>query len=67
MKEVDNRFICTDKEMADLIIIDRMFHATGRGLACSECPFVNKREDCTVSLFLKKIMELTRFEKRSST
>ena len=64
MKVVDNRFICTEKEMKDLVVVDQMFHETCRGLPCSECPFPNKREDCTASLFLHKIIALAKLEKK---
>ena len=67
MKEVDSRFFCTNKEMQDLVIIDQMFRTTCRGMVCSECPFRNKREDCTAALFLRKFLERVRSEKRSST
>lgn len=67
MKMVEGIFVCTEKEKKDLAVVDKMFRITCRSLACSECPFQNKREKCTAALFFGKIIKRTKSEKRSST
>lgn len=58
MKRVGRHLICTDKELKDLELINKMFHTMCHGISCDECILSNcKREHCcTASLFLNRVL-----------
>ena len=57
MKRVGRHFICTDKELKDLALMDKMFHKMCRGVSCDKCVLSNsKKDNCTASLFLNRIL-----------
>lgn len=57
MKRVGRRFICTDKELKDLALMDKMFHTMCRGVPCEHCILSNgKKDNCTASHFLKRVI-----------
>ena len=67
MRVVDNRFVCTEKEMKDLAVVDKMFRKTCYGSRCDKCPFRNIRADCTAILFMNRLVEQAKLEERGST
>ena len=62
MRVVGNRFVCTEKEMNDLKLVDRIFRQTCFAHFCGNCPFWTKRKACTASRFLNNFMHRTSLE-----
>ena len=63
MRVVDNRFICTEKEMQDLKLIDHIFSETCFVHACYDCPFRTEgKRACTVYFFTSKFMRQVSLE-----
>lgn len=56
MKRVGRHFICTDKELKDLVRINKMFHTMCRGVSCEHCILSNKRDNCTAAHFLNRVI-----------
>ena len=57
MKRVGRHFICTDKELKDLVLMNKMLYKMCRGVSCDECVLSNsKRDNCTASLFFNRVL-----------
>ena len=66
MKRVGRRFVCTDKELKDLALIDKMFYKMCYGVSCDECVLSNdKRDNCTASLFLNRVLRQSMSETKA--